>query len=112
MIIDGKLVSNILLEKLIDKNNNKIITFCIVLVGNNEASLIYIKHKKKKCDEIGINFELKHFDKNITESQLKIEIELINKNDNIDSCIIQLPLPQHINQNTILNTLDPKKDKV
>jgi methylenetetrahydrofolate dehydrogenase (NADP+)/methenyltetrahydrofolate cyclohydrolase len=62
------------------------------------------------CDDLGINFQLKKFDKNIDESQLKNEIELINRDNNIDSCIIQLPLPNHINQNIILNTLNPKKD--
>ena len=112
MLINGKLVSNQILEKLKTENNilSLNLKFCIVLVGNDEASLIYIKHKKKKCEDLGINFELKHFDKNIDEFQLKNEIELINKDNNIDSCIIQLPLPDHINQNNILKTLDPKKD--
>lgn len=110
MLIDGKLVSNELSDKLKLRGINLIIKFCIVLVGNDDSSLIYIKHKKKKCEEFGIKFELKHFNENIHESELKKEIKLINKDTNIDSCIIQLPLPNHINQNIILNTLDPKKD--
>lgn len=111
MIIDGTELS----KKLTMKLSNKIkminnINFVVILVGNDTNSLIYIKYKQKKCEELGINFKLNQYDTNISEKDLLDEIKKINNNNNIDSCIIQLPLPSHLNQNNILNELDPNKD--
>jgi methylenetetrahydrofolate dehydrogenase (NADP+) / methenyltetrahydrofolate cyclohydrolase len=111
MIIDGKKLSNeftIELKNKIKKIKN--INFVVILVGNDTNSLIYIKYKQKKCEELGINFKLNQYDINISEKDLLNEVEKINTDDNIDSCIIQLPLPSHLNQNKILNKLDPNKD--
>ena len=111
MKINGNKVSEILSIELGKKVSNiGNINFVVILVGTDTNNLIYIKHKKKKCEEFGINFKLNQYDVNISEKQLLDEIEKINTNDNIDSCIIQLPLPEHLEQNTILNKLDPKKD--
>lgn len=107
----GKELSKILtieLKNKMEKLNN--INFVVILVGNDTNSLIYIKYKQKKCEELGINFKLNQYDINISEKELLSEIIKINTDINIDSCIIQLPLPLHLNQNNVLNSLDPKKD--
>lgn len=109
MLLDGTKISKELSEQLKNKIKSNIY-FCVVLVGNNPSSLVYINIKKKKCKEMGINFILKQFTEEITELSLINEINKINNNSKIDSCIIQLPLPHHINQNKVLNTLCPDKD--
>jgi len=111
MKADGKELSKILtieLKNKMEKLNN--INFVVILVGNDTNSLIYIKYKQKKCEELGINFKLNQYDINISEKELLCEIIKINTDISIDSCIIQLPLPLHLNQNNVLNSLDPKKD--
>jgi methylenetetrahydrofolate dehydrogenase (NADP+) / methenyltetrahydrofolate cyclohydrolase len=111
MKADGEELSKILtieLKNKMEKLNN--INFVVILVGNDTNSLIYIKYKQKKCEELGINFKLNQYDINISEKELLSEIIKINTDINIDSCIIQLPLPLHLNQNNVLNSLDPKKD--
>jgi len=111
MIIDGKKLSNELTIELKNKIKKiKNINFVVILVGNDTNSLIYIKYKQKKCEELGINFKLNQYDESISEKDLLNEVEKINQDNNIDSCIIQLPLPIHLNQNIILNKLDPNKD--
>ena len=97
-------------EKLLCVNKNELPSLAIVQVGNDEASNIYIKYKKKACEKYGFKFFHYKFDKTITTEILVIEINKINNNPEITGCIVQLPLPEHINKFTILNTVDPKKD--
>ncbi|AUB31206.1 bifunctional 5,10-methylenetetrahydrofolate dehydrogenase/5,10-methenyltetrahydrofolate cyclohydrolase [Spiroplasma floricola] len=113
-IIDGKEYAQILntnlknsIEQLKAKRKPKLI---IIQIGNNLASNKYIKNKLKACQKVGIIGELKKFDENISEKNLKKEIEKINKDLLVDGLIVQLPLPSHIDEKEITNFISPLKD--
>ena len=82
----------------------------VLLVGENPASLSYVKGKVKACEEVGIYSELKRYPDTITEAELLKEIERYNKADNIDGILVQLPLPTHISEHKVIETITPEKD--
>ena len=82
----------------------------IVLVGENPASLSYIKGKRKACEEVGIDFALYAYPESIEEDALLTVIEELNSNDSIDGIIVQLPLPKTISEKRIMRAIDPSKD--
>lgn len=114
-IIDGNAISKKILEELKNKANilnvtgkNRVLTD--ILVGDDEASKIYIENKKKKFHDVGLKFNLVNLPDDIEESEL---IAIINKyNNDIDTnaIFVELPLPKHINENNIIDKIDPKKD--
>ena len=111
-IIDGLGISKDVckaLSCLIQKKNIRPST-AIVMVGDNPASKIYVHKKIKKGAEIGIETKLFHFEANITENELISEIKKINNDKSIHGLIVQLPLPEHIDTQKILLSIDPKKD--
>ena len=114
-IIDGNSISKKILEELKNKANilnvtgkNRVMTD--ILVGDDEASKIYIENKKKKFHDIGLKFNLVNFPNNIEESEL---ISIINKyNEDIDTnaIFVELPLPKQINESNIIDKINPNKD--
>ncbi len=115
-LLDGRKTARELEKKL--KERVEIMTkeygrspkLVVVLVGDNPASLSYVKSKEKACGRVGIDgFTLK-LDKKITEESLLKVISELNNDDTVDGFIVQLPLPKHIDENTILNAVDYKKD--
>lgn len=115
-IIDGKIISEqIKLEiakevEIIKKNNGKIPHLAAILVGNDGASDTYVTHKVKDCEQVGFTSTLLRFDSSVTEAFLINEIKKINENPDIDGLIVQLPVPAHISETRIIETIDPKKD--
>ena len=115
-LIDGKKIS----EKVLDeiklsvqnriKNNLKVPHLAAILVGDDGASKTYVNSKIKACKKVGFKSSLFNFDDSISEIDLVNQIEKINKNDDIDGFIVQLPLPKHIDQDNILNMVSPAKD--
>ncbi len=115
-LIDGKKIS----EKVLDeiklsvqnriKNNLKVPHLAAILVGDDGASKTYVNSKIKACKKVGFKSSLFNFDDSISEIDLINQIEKINKNDDIDGFIVQLPLPKHIDQDNILNMISPAKD--
>lgn len=81
-----------------------------ILVGEDEASKVYVGQKEKTCKELGIHSERIDLPGNTTEGDLLALIEKLNKNDKIHGILVQLPLPKHINETNILYAIDPKKD--
>ncbi|MFN4082946.1 MAG: bifunctional 5,10-methylenetetrahydrofolate dehydrogenase/5,10-methenyltetrahydrofolate cyclohydrolase [Bacteroidia bacterium] len=81
-----------------------------ILVGDNGASHTYVSAKAKDCTEVGFNSTVLHFEEKITQQQLIAEIQKININHDIDGLIVQLPLPKHIDTNTITQAIDWRKD--
>jgi len=81
-----------------------------ILVGSDGASMTYVNAKKKDCEEVGFDSTVLRFAANITEEELLIEVEKINNNDEIDGLIVQLPLPKHINEKKVTETINFKKD--
>lgn len=115
-IISGTLHAKLLLQeagkvvKHLKESYAKTPCLCIILVGNNFASQIYVRNKIKQAENLGIDIEKIHLDITITENFLITLINKVNSEPKIDGIIVQLPLPEHINKNKILNEIAPEKD--
>ena len=112
MLIDGKLVRR---EKLLELKQKiadlqSLPCLCVVQVGEDEASKVYVKQKAKLCQELGYRFIHKTLPADIDEELLVQQIDLLNLNEDVDGIIVQMPLPAHINATRVLNTIDPNKD--
>ena len=81
-----------------------------ILVGADGASMTYVNAKEKDCEEVGFDSTVLRFAATITEEELLIEVEKINNNTEIDGLIVQLPLPKHINEKKVTETISWKKD--
>ena len=115
-IMNGKLVSQQISEVLklktadLKKNNKKLPHLAAVLVGSNGASETYVASKIKHCDEIGFTSTLIRLPEDASESSLIEAVTALNNNIDVDGILVQLPLPAHINEQKIINLIDPEKD--
>ena len=116
MIIDGKKEAEIIRDKIkkeisdIKKKSGKIPGLTVILIGDFAPSLIYVRNKEKSAKEVGINSEIIKYPKNVTEKDILKKIEELNKNDETSGILVQLPLPNHISKEKIINAIDPSKD--
>lgn len=85
-------------------------SLAVVVVGNNPASMTYIRGKEKDCNECGIKFKCFSFPESITEDELLFEIDELSIDDSIHGIIVQLPLPKHIDPNNVANRINIYKD--
>lgn len=114
-IINGKRIAKIIRKKLKKKveefKKTKKITpgLAVILVGNNQASKIYVRLKEKACQEIGIHFE-KYLFPRISQKKLIDLIQKLNKKRKIHGIIVQLPLPKYLNPDKIIEIIKPEKD--
>lgn len=88
----------------------KIPHLAAILVGNNPASEAYVGAKVRTCEEIGFESTLLRFDTSITEQELLNEVQKLNQDTRIDGILVQLPLPSHISEDAVINTIAPQKD--
>jgi methylenetetrahydrofolate dehydrogenase (NADP+) / methenyltetrahydrofolate cyclohydrolase len=115
-IIDGKATADEIKKEIalevqeIKALGGKTPHLVAILVGNNGASETYVANKVKSCEEVGFNSTLLRFDPTITESELLLEVKKVNENDDMDGLIVQLPLPDHINPDKVMEAIDYKKD--
>jgi methylenetetrahydrofolate dehydrogenase (NADP+) / methenyltetrahydrofolate cyclohydrolase len=111
-IIDGKYISSVITEEIQVRLSHENVTpgLALILVGNNPASEIYVKMKAKKCHELGYHSVIERLPETITENELLSLIDKFNKNPKIHGLLIQLPLPKHVNELRILESVDYKKD--
>lgn len=115
-ILDGKTISQNILEEIKIKilSNKKIgilpPMLAVILVGNDHASTVYVKNKLLACEQVGIRCQFFNFENNITEKKLLTVINDLNLNNQVNSILVQLPLPKHINVETIVAAIDPIKD--
>ncbi|MBP9811734.1 bifunctional 5,10-methylenetetrahydrofolate dehydrogenase/5,10-methenyltetrahydrofolate cyclohydrolase [Candidatus Gracilibacteria bacterium] len=82
----------------------------VVLVGNNEASLAYIRMKEKRAREVGMGFGLYRFDADISQVELESEVKRLSEDERIHGLIVQAPLPAHIDRYAVIECIDPEKD--
>jgi methylenetetrahydrofolate dehydrogenase (NADP+)/methenyltetrahydrofolate cyclohydrolase len=82
----------------------------VILVGDNPASRIYVRHKRKACDQLNIFSEEFLLDETIPEEVLRQKIEELNRDDRIDGILLQLPLPDHLDEDAMVSLIDPAKD--
>jgi len=111
-IIDGKLVSSYYkenLKALISSKRYKI-TLAVILVGDNPASRVYVRNKTNECREVGIETKDFFLPSDISEDSLLEIIDSLNRDDEVDGILVQLPLPKHINEYNVLNAISPLKD--
>lgn len=82
----------------------------VVLVGNDPASQIYVRNKQKACEEVGFRAFEYRLNENSTQEQLLDLIRILNKDDKVHGILVQLPLPKHIDEQTVILTIAPEKD--
>ncbi len=112
IILDGKKLRDKIIENLKTKVDTfeKKPTLVVVLVGENPASKIYVNNKKKMAEKVGINSEVINYPSNITEKELLDKIEELNNDKNVTAILVQLPLPEHISKDNVMNKIAPSKD--
>ncbi len=116
VLLDGQALAYDIEKDL--KNKIQIITaqthkrpkLAVILVGKDPASVTYVNMKIKACERVGMDFDLKTLQENITEAKLLSLIKDYNTDQNISGVLVQLPLPRHIDTKMILEAIDPSKD--
>ncbi len=114
-LIDGKRISKEIKDELRAeaekfKAEGKEATLAVILVGDDPASAVYVNNKKKACEYIGIKSLSYELPKETTESELLELIEKLNNDDNVKGILVQLPVPDHIDENKIIRSISPLKD--
>ncbi|MBL7722829.1 MAG: bifunctional methylenetetrahydrofolate dehydrogenase/methenyltetrahydrofolate cyclohydrolase FolD [Chitinophagaceae bacterium] len=115
-ILDGKKASQSIRDELkievaqLNAEGKKIPHLAAILVGNNGASATYVAAKVKACEEVGFKSTLIHFEETTSETKLLDKIRELNTDPDIDGILVQLPLPKHISDEEVINTIDPEKD--
>lgn len=115
-LIDGKATSAQIKEEiaqeviLLKEKGGKTPHLAAILVGSDGASMTYVNAKVKACKKVGFNSTLIDLPEDTTEEQLLHEIELLNKDADIDGFIVQLPLPDQIDEQKVLMAVNPNKD--
>jgi methylenetetrahydrofolate dehydrogenase (NADP+)/methenyltetrahydrofolate cyclohydrolase len=115
-IIDGKMISNLIKEEIklevekIIKKGDRPPHLAAILVGNDGASLTYVGSKVRSCKQVGFDSTLVKLPAEISQKDLLNKIHELNNDDKIDGFIVQLPLPNHIDEEKVLMTVNPNKD--
>lgn len=115
MILDGYSVAKKIRKELKDKvkllqEKNIFPKLAIIQIGDDRASKLYIRNKKRACEEVGIIFKEINLSDKVNERELKIKIEQLNNDKSIHGILIQSPLPSHLDKNKIFNLVSDKKD--
>ena len=116
MIIDGKKEAKALREEIkkeivsIKKKTNKVPVLVVILIGDLVPSQIYVKNKEKSSKEVGINSNVLKYSKDVTEGEILKKIEELNNDNSVSGILVQLPLPNQISKEKIINLIDPSKD--
>src|SRR5690554_1477745 len=116
-LLDGKKVSEEIKNEIaaevaqIKARGEKVPHLAAVLVGSNGASLTYVGSKVKTCEKIGFDSTLVSLPEETTEEELLAKINELNNSDDIDGFIVQLPLPKHIDEQKVLNAVDPRSEE-
>ncbi len=116
ILIDGKATSEKIRSEIAvamqqrKAEGKKIPHLAAVIVGNNGASQTYVNSKVKACELVGFTSSLIELPESVTEGELLEKIDELNKNNEIDGFIVQLPLPQHIDEQKVILSIDPNKD--
>ena len=114
-VIDGKKISQEIKDELKEKaaamaKEGKKVALAVIQVGNDPASSVYVRNKKKACEYIGIESLSYELPEETTEEELVALIEKLNADTKVNGILVQLPLPKHINEEKIIQTISPDKD--
>lgn len=111
-IIDGKQIAKDLRQSIKSQvdNLNRAPGLAVILVGDDPASAVYVRNKDNACKEVGFYSEKIDKPADITQEELLSEIKRLNTDDRIDGILVQLPLPNHLDTNLVIETISPEKD--
>ncbi len=115
-LIDGKTISDQIKQEIaieveaLKSNGGKIPHLAAVLVGHDGGSETYVAHKVKSCEQVGFKSTLVRFEDDVTEAALLAKVDELNKDNDIDGFIVQLPLPKHISEQKVIEAIDARKD--
>ena len=115
-LLDGKKISEEIRAEIasevekIKSQGGKIPYLVAILVGHDGASETYVHNKELACAQVGFRSQVLRFEETISESGLLAEIQKLNANPEVDGFIVQMPLPKHIDEQKIIEAIDPKKD--
>lgn len=111
-IMDGKALSEKIYERIkteVSKLEKKP-TLAVIITSDNEAGKIYVRNKKRACENTGINSITVEFDETVSAEEFLSKIDELNKNPEVDAIMVQLPIPRHLDTEKILNSISPEKD--
>lgn len=115
-LIDGKQVSSDIKQEIAEEvksfkqDKGRVPHLAAVLVGSDGASETYVAHKVKACEQVGFRSTLVRMDSTVTEKELLGKVDELNADNDIDGFIVQLPLPDHISEDKVIEAVDPSKD--
>ena len=115
-IIDGKGFSKKVQQQVKEEHEilkdktGKTAGLAVIIVGENPASQVYVRNKTRACENVGFYSETIELPASISEDELVEEVKKLNENDKINGILVQLPLPNHIDEMKIINTISPEKD--
>ncbi len=115
-IIDGKTIAQQIRDEIKQTVQQQVAAgqrppgLAVILVGNDPASEVYVGHKRRACEEVGFHSEAHNLDDSVSEAELLALIKRLNNDDRIDGILVQLPLPAHIDAETIIEAILPSKD--
>jgi len=115
-IIDGKQIAEVIKGEIRTEVAKYIDDYDVaphlaaILIGDDAASDTYVSHKEKDCKSVGITSSIYRFSTDVSQDELLKTIDFINDDDDVHGLIVQLPLPKHINVDTVISHIDPKKD--
>ena len=116
LVLDGKIASAAVKASLLEQTTalkaagKRTPHLAAILVGNNGASETYVASKVKNCEETGFGSSLFRFEENVDEATLLAKINALNKDENVDGILVQLPLPKHIDDAKVIEAIHPNKD--
>jgi methylenetetrahydrofolate dehydrogenase (NADP+)/methenyltetrahydrofolate cyclohydrolase len=116
LLLDGKLASAAIKTKIAEdvqiliSKQQKVPHLAAILIGENPASQAYVANKVKTCAALGFESSMYTYNADVTEAEVIAKIITLNTNDAVDGILVQLPLPKHINESTIINAINPNKD--
>ena len=116
ILLDGKATAEAIKKEIaqavqeLKNKTGKIPHLAAILVGNDGASETYVSSKERDCREVGMNSSVFRFPDTVTEKELIEKVVEINRNNDIDGLIVQLPLPKHINEQRVIETIESRKD--
>jgi methylenetetrahydrofolate dehydrogenase (NADP+)/methenyltetrahydrofolate cyclohydrolase len=115
-ILDGKALSQLIQQRIAERVTQHCQAggrkpgLAVVLVGDDPASQVYVRNKRLACERVGFASSHHELPATISESELLALVEQLNQDDTVDGILVQLPLPQHINPDVVINHIDPRKD--
>ncbi len=114
-IIDGKSIAKELRESLAPrvaalKEQGITPGLTVIVVGDDPASAIYVRNKERACVKLGMNSQVLRFPAETTQEEILNTVRLLNQDDSVHGILVQLPLPQHIDEQAVLRAIDPDKD--